>query len=364
MRVRLPAFALALALAFAGLPHGEGAALAVETHTIPLVSDPNTVSVVELGRLAVLPTEVWPDWKKLPGTNWVWSHETQRDRALFGPWTFRRTFSVPSSARNLRGSLTITVDNGYAVYLNGTKLGGDGAASPTAPGCTFGGEWLTYETFDLTPHLKLGGNVLDVVGANYWERTGGPGCAPLVFGPNPAMVNFGGSVNFEQTIIVELLTHPSINLNSEGAFVVTVLGADDFDATRVAPSTVCFGDAEAPAERDCTARNSKLEDHDGDGLTDLVLLFDVQETGVDLGDTRVCLNGTTHDGAAVEGCAPITVKGGDKGSNGQGVGQGQQQGTPGYGKVTVCHNGETLTVDDSALASHLAHGDSPGACAN
>jgi hypothetical protein len=33
------------------------------------------------------------------------------------------------------------------------------------------------------------------------------------------------------------------------------------------------------------------------------------------------------------------------------------------GKVTLCHNGEeTISVDESAVATHLAHGDSLGAC--
>ena len=30
--------------------------------------------------------------------------------------------------------------------------------------------------------------------------------------------------------------------------------------------------------------------------------------------------------------------------------------------VTICHKGNTITVDDSALTAHLNHGDSVGAC--
>lgn len=31
-------------------------------------------------------------------------------------------------------------------------------------------------------------------------------------------------------------------------------------------------------------------------------------------------------------------------------------------KVTLCHKGKTIKVDESAVAAHLAHGDSMGAC--
>ncbi len=33
-------------------------------------------------------------------------------------------------------------------------------------------------------------------------------------------------------------------------------------------------------------------------------------------------------------------------------------------KVTVCHNGQALEVNQTALASHLAHGDNQGVCNN
>jgi len=31
-------------------------------------------------------------------------------------------------------------------------------------------------------------------------------------------------------------------------------------------------------------------------------------------------------------------------------------------KVTVCHNGHTITINQSALPAHLKHGDTEGAC--
>ena len=36
--------------------------------------------------------------------------------------------------------------------------------------------------------------------------------------------------------------------------------------------------------------------------------------------------------------------------------------TPKADKVTICHKGKTIKVDESAVAAHLAHGDTLGAC--
>ena len=35
---------------------------------------------------------------------------------------------------------------------------------------------------------------------------------------------------------------------------------------------------------------------------------------------------------------------------------------PDYGKVVICHKGKTITVDNSAVPAHLAHGDTVGPC--
>jgi hypothetical protein len=36
--------------------------------------------------------------------------------------------------------------------------------------------------------------------------------------------------------------------------------------------------------------------------------------------------------------------------------------TAGQEKVTICHNGNTIEVSESALEAHLNHGDTQGAC--
>jgi uncharacterized delta-60 repeat protein len=99
-------------------------------------------------------------------------------------------------------------------------------------------------------------------------------------------------------------TNP-IKLSSAGTIPVAILSTSSFDATTVDPTSVCFGDAEAPAQRDCTMTYQSLQDVDGDVRLDLLLHFDTKQTGIDLGDTQACLTGRTSTGLTVEGCDSI-----------------------------------------------------------
>jgi hypothetical protein len=90
-----------------------------------------------------------------------------------------------------------------------------------------------------------------------------------------------------------------------GRIPVAFLSTSSFDATGVDPSSVCFGDAEVPAQRDCTAAHSSLEDVNGDERLDQLLQFETRQTGIDSGDTHACLTGTTFSGLSVEGCDSI-----------------------------------------------------------
>jgi hypothetical protein len=94
-------------------------------------------------------------------------------------------------------------------------------------------------------------------------------------------------------------TNP-INLRSNGVIPVAILSASGFDATTVEVSTVRFGPAGALAVTGVGA-----EDVNGDGLADLVLHFQTQQTGITAGQTQACLTGTTLDGTDIEGCDRI-----------------------------------------------------------
>jgi len=98
-----------------------------------------------------------------------------------------------------------------------------------------------------------------------------------------------------------------VNVADHGVTPVAILGSPVFDATSVDPLSVCFGDAEAPEQRDCTEAHAAghPEDVNADGLPDLVLHFEISETGIDEGDSQACLTGHTFGGALVEGCDAI-----------------------------------------------------------
>jgi hypothetical protein len=88
-----------------------------------------------------------------------------------------------------------------------------------------------------------------------------------------------------------------------------VLGSASFDAAEVDPASVCFGDAEDASQRDCSrTAGGGLEDANGDGIDDLVLHFETQETGIDPGDTQACLTGKLFDGTSIEGCDSIRTR--------------------------------------------------------
>jgi hypothetical protein len=98
----------------------------------------------------------------------------------------------------------------------------------------------------------------------------------------------------------------SLNLTRRGVVAVAVLTTPAFDASAVDPSSVCFGDAEDESQRDCTEAHSRghLEDVDLD--LDLVLHYEVLETGIDPEDTEACLTGDSgaHTIAACDRVAP------------------------------------------------------------
>src|SRR5438045_791058 len=68
-------------------------------------------------------------WGKLPGAHWIWrSRLPTPDEAANGSGvvTFTKTFSVPPSAAGASGTIRVTADNSYQLYLNGVLLGQDG----------------------------------------------------------------------------------------------------------------------------------------------------------------------------------------------------------------------------------------------
>jgi hypothetical protein len=97
----------------------------------------------------------------------------------------------------------------------------------------------------------------------------------------------------------------SINPASGQKIPVAILTTDVFDAMQVDALTAEFGPSGATEVHE----RGHITDIDGDGDIDLLLHFDVQDTGLACGDTEATLLAETYDGQAVQGTDSVNIVG-------------------------------------------------------
>jgi probable HAF family extracellular repeat protein len=103
-------------------------------------------------------------------------------------------------------------------------------------------------------------------------------------------------------VAVTAIQQDFINIDSEGALPVAVLGNADLDATAIDPTSVKFGPN--------GARNKKtpvLQDVNKDGKLDLILYFAPVESGIGCYDTAVSLTGETFSKQPFSGAESIKI---------------------------------------------------------
>jgi hypothetical protein len=115
-----------------------------------------------------------------------------------------------------------------------------------------------------------------------------------------------GAVEFRGPVLVSVDIRPKkdanrINPNSSKDINVAIFSVNGFDATTVDANTVRFGATGTEAAPVHVA----LRDLDGEGQRDLVLRFQIQDTGIRCGDTSAHLTAQTSQGLSIIGSSPI-----------------------------------------------------------
>jgi hypothetical protein len=117
-----------------------------------------------------------------------------------------------------------------------------------------------------------------------------------------------GAVEFQEKMMVFVDVRPrsdanKINPNSTNNINVAIFSGNGFDATTVDPTTVRFGATGTEAAPIHVGRR----DVDGDGDRDVVVRFQIPDTGIRCGDTSAVLTGQILSGASIIGSSPITT---------------------------------------------------------
>jgi len=93
----------------------------------------------------------------LGDAQWIWSPNHNKYEAPAGALYFRKVFELTDPES---GTVEITCDNSYELFLNGTSIGK-------------GSAWAAIDKFDVGKQLKTGRNILAVAGTN--ESAGAAG---------------------------------------------------------------------------------------------------------------------------------------------------------------------------------------------
>jgi hypothetical protein len=104
--------------------------------------------------------------------------------------------------------------------------------------------------------------------------------------------------------------HPGnrLEVGSQETVVVAILGTAEFDVTQIDVASLAFGpDGAGSVAGTPEDPFPRVEDVNGDGFDDLVVLFEVEETGIALGDTEVCVTGETVAGVPLAECDSLEV---------------------------------------------------------
>jgi len=115
-----------------------------------------------------------------------------------------------------------------------------------------------------------------------------------------------GAIEFREPVLASVDIRPKsdanrINPNSNQNINVAILTVNGFDATTIDAKSVRFGATGAEA----APIHTQTRDADGNGSRDLILRFQIPDTGIKCGDTSASLTGQTFSGLSFIGSSPI-----------------------------------------------------------
>lgn len=116
----------------------------------------------------------------------------------------------------------------------------------------------------------------------------------------------------EPVIFIDLDIKPGsdrnpLNLRSKGKLPVVVLGSDELDVSTIDLATLLLNGVGLPEKNN--GYPASFEDEDGDGILDLVMLFSLQDLGIEAGMEELLVTGSFLDGGNFEGSSSISVVG-------------------------------------------------------
>ena len=152
----------------------------------------------------------WTSNVNIPGATWIWTAEyvTPEEARYGAEYEFRKLFDIPVDAANIVGSIDITTDNEYVLYINGNLVGSNDV-------------WQNVESYDVSGYLTAGVNNITVLAVNIPWNTDDPMA-------NPGGLLYNLLVEYDEPQYEEQCEWVPYMIGDESAWGATALGKERF----------------------------------------------------------------------------------------------------------------------------------------